>query len=410
MNYLGLYIHVPFCRSKCRYCDFNSFSNRDNTIPTYFSSLGREALLWAKYLTNARIQTIYFGGGTPSFAGAINIASILTIVKSTLNIADVKEITIEANPDSVDSNMVTRLIEININRLSLGIQSFDNDLLAMLGRPHNSEKAIEAFRSARTAGFRNISIDLLYGLPNQTLEQWESTIETSIGLAPEHISLYALTLDPNTGMARDITGGLLPYPDPDLAADMYMVAQEALSAASYENYEISNWALPGYECQHNMNYWNNGDYIGLGAGAHSHYQENRFSNIKDPDDYINSLRCKSRKLPDSLLAELPRVREWREMLEKGWQVMTFEAMDKETRLADRIILGLRQARGINLIALLNENDTGLDSRYTEAVKMLSEIGLIEGTSDSLRLSLRGRLLSNEVFQYFLRPDKAAPVR
>lgn len=397
LDNLGLYVHIPFCHSKCHYCDFNSYAGASNIIPAYLMALEQEAQLWAPLLDNYKVATLYIGGGTPTILGSQQLTHLIYVLRDCFAVSQKAEVTVEVNPESASGLLLRALNDVGVTRLSIGIQSFNDSELKSLGRSHSASDAGRAYRKAREAGINNVNIDLIYGLPHQTLLGWRATIEQAISLHPEHLSLYALTLEPQTPLAQAITQGLLPEPDSDLAADMYQVAEEALADAGYHHYEISNWALPGRECHHNVNYWNNGDYIGLGAGAHSHLTTHRFANVDSPFEYERRLRQHEFNHPDGLLKEVLTEPPWQNLADGGWPVATFERLNTATIMADTLILGLRLLSGIDIKALSSHPNQSIELAYGDEVSRLAADGLIVKDGHIIKLSARGRLLSNEAF-------------
>jgi len=392
---LALYIHIPFCQAKCPYCDFNSYAGLEGLMAPYVDALIAEMALWQEPTRDARLSTVFFGGGTPTFLPLTETERIFAALRRSFRLAPDAEITVEANPGSADSARLAALRRLGFNRLSLGVQSFQNDELRLLGRIHSAAEARQAYRAARRAGFKNVNLDLIYGLPGQRLEAWQRTLAEAIALRPEHLSLYALTLEEGTPMAADIARGRLPAPDPDLAADMYLWAGEALAAAGYQQYEISNWALPGHRCRHNLVYWHNQPYLGLGAGAHSCLGGFRFATVRDPHQYIGQVTATSAGPPaDGLPAFLAGLRH----LEAAVEVTDARAM------AETAILGLRLVEGLNLAAFRRRFGLDLLSVYGPAVAELTALGLLERADGRLRLTAKGRLLGNEAFERFL-PDE-----
>lgn len=395
---LALYVHIPFCQAKCPYCDFNSYAGLEGLMTPYADALIAEMALWREATRDARVATVFFGGGTPSFLPLAETERIVAALRGSFRLAPAAEITVEANPGSADSARLDGLRRLGFNRLSLGVQSFRDDELRLLGRVHSVAEARQAYRAARRAGFENVNLDLIYGLPGQPLAAWQRTLTEAIALRPEHLSLYALTLEEGTPLAADVARGRLPAPDPDLAADMYLWAGEALAAAGYQHYEISNWALPGYRCRHNLVYWHNQPYLGLGAGAHSCLGGFRFAAIRDPRRYIREVTAAGAKPTanglSGFLARLPH-------LESVVQAAPARAM------AETAILGLRLVEGMSLAAFRRRFGVGLLSAYGPAVAELTAAGLLERTNGRLRLTPKGCLLGNEVFVRFL-PDEVEP--
>ena len=255
-NHISLYIHIPFCKTKCFYCDFNTYTKIEVLIPSYIKALESEVYFWSKYLNGTKIKSIFIGGGTPSYIPENYIQQLLNTIFSKFNIKEYSEITLESNPNDLSKKKLNTYKNSGINRISMGVQSFNNLLLQNLGRRHSQENAIESYYLAKEAGFENISIDLMYGLPNQSMHQWEETLSKLLNLKPLHVSMYGLTLEEGTPMNEWVKTGQLTKPDDDLAAEMYIKAEDAMSNNNYAHYEISNWAIPGFESKHNLNYWN----------------------------------------------------------------------------------------------------------------------------------------------------------
>ena len=282
---LGIYIHIPFCASKCGYCDFYSLAGCDRLMPKYQDALVEHIRESYPAFKSRYIDTVYFGGGTPSFYGADRLIELWDELRASGCVLKDCEVTLEANPDSTVYRELARLRREGFNRLSMGVQSANNDLLKLIGRRHNWKQCEVAMSTAREAGFDNVSVDLIYGLPSQTRSDWADTLMRVIELRPEHISCYGLTLEPGTPMYEKYNGSQI-LPGDDEQADMYLYAVETLEHYGYRQYEISNFAIPGYESRHNMRYWRLQDYIGFGAGAHSCVDGARYSYIRDADMYI----------------------------------------------------------------------------------------------------------------------------
>ena len=282
---LGIYIHIPFCASKCSYCDFYSLAGCDRLMPKYQDALVEHIRESYPALKSKYIDTVYFGGGTPSYYGANRLIELFDELKGSGRVLKDCEVTLEANPDSAVFKELAKLRKEGFNRISLGVQSANNDILKLIGRRHNWKQAENAVIAAREAGFDNLSIDLIYGLPSQTAGDWADTLMRVIELRPEHISCYGLTLEPGTPMYQRYKGSPI-LPSDDEQADMYLYAVETLEHYGYKQYEISNFAVPGYESKHNMRYWRLSDYLGFGAGAHSCVDGARFSYVRDADMYI----------------------------------------------------------------------------------------------------------------------------
>ena len=282
---LGIYIHIPFCASKCSYCDFYSLAGCERLMPKYQDALVEHIRESHPALKGRYVDTVYFGGGTPSYYGADRLIELWDELKASGSILKDSEVTLEANPDSAIYKELAKLRREGFNRISLGVQSANNDLLKLIGRRHNWKQVENAVIAARVAGFDNLSCDLIYGLPSQTKADWADTLMRVMELRPEHISCYGLTLEPGTPMYERYLGSPI-LPDDDEQADMYLYAVETLGHYGYKQYEISNFCVPGYESRHNMRYWRLGDYLGFGAGAHSCMDGARFSYVRDADRYI----------------------------------------------------------------------------------------------------------------------------
>ena len=392
---MGLYIHVPFCKTKCPYCDFNTYQGIEGQMGSFLEAVTAELRMWAITLSHPRVRTIFFGGGTPSYLPDGDIAAILDAAYSAFSVDPQAEITIEANPGDLDDTACRGLLRQGVNRLSIGVQSLDNALLQLLGRRHSADGAISAFRTARGAGFDNINLDLMYGLPNQSPAQWADTITRLADLSPEHISLYALTLEEGTPMRVWADQGKIPEPDPDLAADMYDRARRVLAESGYHHYEISNWTKPGLGSQHNLIYWRNQSYLGVGPGAHSRLGEYRFWTVLSPRDYASRADQWSSSEADSWVvfgeAQLSEAR-----TVDGW-----EYIDADTACAETMFLGLRLLDGLDLAAATTAVGQDLAIRYADEITELLNLGLLRQEGDTIRLDGSAYLIANQVFTRFL---------
>ena len=286
---LGIYVHVPFCRSKCQYCDFYSLTTKDdNLLDGYLDAVCDHIKEAGPLAPNYKVDSIYFGGGTPSFFGADGLAIILTAIRRCFDVTADAEITFEANPDSVSDKLLHRLRAEGFNRVSLGIQCDNDEILKRIGRPHTYAQAVSAFQRIRKAGFRNISVDLIYGLPGQTLQSWQDTLDHVLQLNPEHISCYGLKLEEGTPLYEYREYANLP--DDDLQADMYLAAVETLRGRGFKQYEISNFCRKGLQSRHNLKYWTGGEYLGFGPSASSDFAGKRFTLVRDLHTYILGIR------------------------------------------------------------------------------------------------------------------------
>jgi oxygen-independent coproporphyrinogen-3 oxidase len=389
---IGLYLHIPFCTAKCGYCDFNSYAGQDHLVPSYADTLLKEASLWTRTLAGRSVETVNFGGGTPSLTPLDEMAKLLASIRSTFGVAADAEVSLEANPGSLTVEYLRGLRDVGFNRLSIGVQSFDDAELTSLDRIHNGEQAEEAYRAAREAGFENVNIDLIYGLPEQPLHAWTATLERALSLDPDHLSLYALTVEEGTPLARDVARGRTPSPDPDVQAEQYEWTEERMARAGYEHYEISNWAKPGRRCRHNLTYWQNREYLGLGAGAHSFVDGVRFSNVLLTNRYIEAV--------DESLASRG---------DGGGSMRHVAGAEKVTpalAMADTLILGLRLIDGVELAEFRARHGRDADDVYGEVLREFEGYSIVERSDTHVRLTPRGRLLSNELFQRLL-PEASA---
>ncbi len=392
---MGLYVHVPFCKTKCPYCDFNTYQGIENLIEPFLPAITSEITCWGDALAHPPVKSVFFGGGTPSYLPQGDIERILVAIQSSFQVDPAAEISIEANPGDLDEAACAGILNQGVNRLSIGVQSLDNDLLNLLGRRHQASEAVEAFQSARQAGFDNVNLDLMYGLPNQSMEQWQKTLSSLIELTPEHISLYALTIEEGTPMHRWAAEGKIPEPDSDLAADMYQHAREVLAEAGYHHYEISNWSLPDRACEHNLVYWENGPYLGVGPGAHSRLGDYRFWTVLSPRDY----NTKAATWADSGVQPLA------DLVETALQGIPtlggWEHLSLETTCSETMFLGLRLLDGLNLSEASAIAGTDLAKKFQTPIQECLNLGLLEQDGDCLKLTKQTYLVANQAFTRFL---------
>ena len=318
---LGLYIHIPFCRSKCDYCDFYSLVGREDRMDDYQRALLAHMKETAPLARNCQVDTVYFGGGTPSFYGEKRLLGLLGQIRRRFDLAREAEVTVECNPDSVDRRMLTRLRRAGVNRISLGVQSACNGELAAVHRPHTFEQAKEAVAAVRAAKIKNLSLDLIYGLPGQGEGSWEQTVEQALLLEPEHLSCYGLKVEEGTPLWGRVRRGEV-LPDDDAQADMYLWTVDRLAQAGYRQYEISNFARPGFQSRHNLKYWMCKPYLGFGPGAHSDFGDRRYSFVRDLEGYISGV------------------------LEGGRIIDEEELIPRRERGSEYLMLRLRTTRGI----------------------------------------------------------------
>ena len=377
-----LYIHIPYCRQKCPYCAFFSQELSGSDLSRYAELLQQEMFLAAENTApRHKLDSIYFGGGTPSLLDPQQIADLIYQAENLFGLAAEAEITLEANPGTIDFQRLSGFRQAGITRLSLGIQSFDDRMLMALGRIHSAQQAREAFSAARRAGFENIGIDLIHALPGQTSAMWLTELRQALQLAPEHLSIYGLTIEEDTPFAARYDSDSPQLPDEDLAAEMFETADDILEAHGYEHYEIANYARAGFRSQHNSGYWKRNGYLGLGAGAHSFLRDNgygtRFSNAADLNEYRTALNS----------GALPR----RDILQ----------LSRPDAMAEYLFLGLRMSEGVLFSTFVQEFADALTDVFGQEITTLLEQGLLTEDTCGIRLTRRGLLLSNQVFQQFL---------
>ena len=432
---LSLYIHIPFCQRKCPYCDFNTYAGLNRLFEPYTAALAREIKLAGAARGRPAARTLFLGGGTPTVLPAELLARIMEACRAAFDLLPDAEITSEANPGTVDAGRFAALRALGFNRLSMGVQSFDPYELAFLGRIHSAGDAVEAMAAARAAGFDNINLDFIYGLPGQSPATWRSTLAQAVALAPEHISLYSLTIEEGTPFGEWAAAGRLAQPDPDLAADLYELADEMLANAGYVQYEISNWAKSGqsthlvddgvssstvaalagsvnrrdlaanaagsrnrleqihwntlrptvlattnppFACRHNLTYWRNEPYLGFGPGAHSSEGGRRWATIRPVPQYIERVNRS-----DSL-------------------VDFAEEIDDRLAMGETMMLGLRLVReGVTFERFQQRHGQPMLAVFNAEIERLERLGLLDVLPDRVRLTRPARLVGNQVFAAFL---------
>jgi oxygen-independent coproporphyrinogen-3 oxidase len=384
---LSLYIHIPFCDHRCAYCDFNAYAGLDSLMPRYVAALAAEIAAWAQLLGPRPLATVFFGGGTPSLLPLPLLARVVDAVRAAFPVLADAEWSLEANPGTVDAVSLRGLRALGINRLSLGVQSFDDAELRRLDRIHDAATAEAAYHAARAAGFANVNLDLMFGLAGQDLASWERTLRRALALQPEHLSLYALTVEEGTPLAHQVARGLAPEPDPDLQAAMYAHAQALLATAGYEQYEISNWARPGLACRHNLVYWRDGEWLGVGAGAHSHLAGRRLAAVRSPVAYVRRvLAMEGDAVPcDAGASRVPF----------PW-IAFVEEPEPATAMADYVTLALRLSEGLSLSAFAHRFGVAFETVFGEALADLTRLGLLVRDGDRLRIPPTARFLAGEV--------------
>ncbi|MGI6777462.1 MAG: radical SAM family heme chaperone HemW [Acetivibrionales bacterium] len=374
---IGLYIHIPFCKSKCNYCDFNSFAGKEEIIEPYFKALKKEIIFHSQKLKKYSIKTVFFGGGTPSFVDSKYISEVMELIKNVLEIEKDAEISIEANPGTLTPEKLYEYKAAGINRMSIGLQACQNSLLKLMGRIHTLEEFLNNLYQAQSAGFSNINADLIFGFPGQTLIQWRETIDRVTVLNLSHVSAYSLQVEENTPLAAKIGSGRLTLPEDELDREMYHYAIDRLNNYGLKQYEISNFARPGLECKHNLIYWKAEEYLGIGAGAHSYFNSKRFNNFYDVDRYI--LAAGNNKT-----------------VTENEQVVDFD-----DEMAEFMILGLRLTKGISLNEFKSRFERDVYDVYGKQIETLLEKGLIIVNKDVMQLSPFGMDVANKVFVEFL---------
>ncbi len=375
---IGLYIHIPFCYSKCPYCDFFSIVTDDKMlVKDYLKALKKEIEIYSQKIYRQRISSLYLGGGTPTLLSGHQIVEILELCFRHFDMEKVIEITVESNPATFEMEKARILRQSGVNRLSLGAQSFNDRMLKKIGRIHNRRDIFHSFQIAREAGFENINIDIMFGLPGQTCRQFEKTLEELIILHPEHISVYALTIEPDTPFDYLLKRGIIHIPSDEIAHSMYWNAITHLKKNGYEHYEISNFALPEKRCMHNQIYWKNRDYLGLGASSTSYIENKRYKNISQPDQYIYLLE-------NDLLP-----------------VESKEVLPLKEKMAETVILQLRMMDGLDKQDFIRQFHTPVEALFSQQLESLIRQGLLQASQFHYYLTDRGISLANHVFMEFL---------
>jgi oxygen-independent coproporphyrinogen-3 oxidase len=370
---LAVYVHMPFCQRKCYYCDFISFSNENQRIDEYVNFLLMEMNWYKPYLKGYSVKTIFIGGGTPSFVDGKHIKRIIEFIREKYNAENVEEITLEANPGTLNREKLALYKKAGINRISLGVQTLNDKLLKSIGRIHNSEDAVESIKLIKEMGFANVNVDLMFGLPNQTIEDCISTLEAVVDLGVEHISYYSLILEENTPIYRWYEEGRINFPDDDMDRKMYHEGVKFLKSRGFKHYEISNFSKPGYECKHNLFYWQIKPYVGFGMAAHSNVENNRFCNFTDFKDYFSSLR--EGKAP----------------------ILDAEYIDLNMEMAEYMIMGLRLIDGVDKNEFKKRFGKDLNDVYGHVIEKYVKEGLLEENSTNVRFTEKGIDLSNVVY-------------
>lgn len=369
----GLYLHIPFCKSRCAYCSFNSYACQAPPV-AYLAALASQIRHWAgqQWCRERTFATLFVGGGTPTIYGGSEVAALVRQCLTSFNFREDVEVTVEANPNTVNEQVLAELRRAGVNRLSLGVQAFSDRLLAGLGRSHTKAEADAAIKAARRAGFANINLDLMYGLPGQSVADWQESLAQALAHAPEHLACYELTIEEGTPFARLVDKGELTLPDEEEALSMAELTHEFLAQEGLARYEISNYAAPGRECRHNLNYWRNGSYLGLGAGAVSCLSGFRVGTVREPGEFAGLVEA-----GDSPLAE-------------------GECLPLAARFRESVVMGLRMIQGVSFARLQRQFGLTPPDYYGKMLDELQWHGLVAVTQDSLHLTKTGLLVANQV--------------
>ena len=366
------YVHIPFCTQICYYCDFSKVFIKNQPVDAYLEHLIQET----RSYEIGKLRTLYIGGGTPTALSAQQLAYLLTELPKVMDLSEVEEFTIEANPGDLDPDKIAVLKDSQVNRVSLGVQTFDNKMLKKIGRSHQEQDIYDNIRHLKQAGFNNISIDLIYALPGQTMDQVKENVAKAIDLDIPHMSLYSLILENHTVFMNRMRRGKLPLPKEELEAEMFEYIIEELEKAGFEHYEISNFSKPGFESRHNLVYWDNAEYYGLGAGA---------------SGYVNGIRYKNNG----------PIRHYLEAVEAGKARITEEHLTLEEKMEEELFLGLRKKTGVSKARFEEKFGVSFDQRYGQVVASLTEQGLLVPDDKQVRMTKRGLFLGDTVAEKFI---------
>ncbi|HWI55086.1 MAG TPA: radical SAM family heme chaperone HemW [Desulfobacteria bacterium] len=376
---IGLYVHVPFCIRKCSYCDFVSYPFDAGLAASYVCALEKEMEFHVKNLSDEQrlLKSIYIGGGTPTCLSGEQLSALLGLCRRHFIIDDGAEITVECNPGTVNAEKFSLMREAGVNRVSIGVQAFQQKILSTLGRIHTWKDVEDAARACQETGITNVSFDLMFGIPGQSMAEWQESLREIVGLRPKHISAYGLKIEPETPMYRDAARGLLDLCDEEVELEMFLYAIEFLALHGYGHYEISNFALAGMESRHNLIYWQNEEYLGLGPAAHSMLNCNRFSNIESVELYISRLNA-------------------------GLQVTDSKtALSVEEQMSETVFLGLRLLEGMDITVFEERFGKEFFGVYAKQLETLTAQGLLEQAGKNIRLTAKGLPVANVVFAEFI---------
>lgn len=375
----GVYLHIPFCHQICNYCDFNKVFFKNQPVDEYIEAVGKELeMLLERYPNDfQQVKTIFVGGGTPTALTPAQINRLLDLIKLYIPFDHLVEFTTEANPDELTEEKLEVLKQGGVNRLSLGVQSFHEQLLKQLGRTHSIKDVYKTIDDAKRIGFENISIDLMYGLPGQTMDVWEDTLNQALSLDLPHYSAYSLIVEPKTVFYIQYMKGKLQLPPEELEADMYGLLMEKMESRGRIQYEISNFAQQGFYSRHNKLYWDNEEYVGIGAGAHGYLNGIRYSNIAPINKYIQAVR------------------------EKSLPILHEHLVTNEEKMEEEMFLGLRKNEGVSYVEFEKKTGAAMKEKYGDIIQRLTNQGLLMEEDFRVKLTKKGRFVGNEVFQQFL---------
>ena len=373
----GIYIHIPFCHQICNYCDFNKVFFKNQPVDEYIESLGEEMRLWTRDHDFSNIETIFLGGGTPTSLSPEQLNRLLELIRMYIPIEHVTEFTSEANPDELTKEKLKVLYNGGVNRLSLGVQAFQDELLKKLGRTHSNEHVFKTIEDAKNTGFENISVDLMYGLPGQTMQQWKKTLDIAFSLQLPHFSAYSLIVEPKTIFYNLMAKRKLRLPGEDLEAEMYDVLMQQMEQHGLHQYEISNFSKDGYSSIHNRIYWDNDEYVGFGAGAHGYINGIRYSNHGPLKKYMVAISNGEKPINET------------------------HTETKQERIEEELFLGLRKIAGVSKKHFIEKFNCTIESIYEKQLKELVHKGFIAIDDDYIKLTRNGRFVGNEVFEEFL---------
>lgn len=374
---IGLYVHIPYCRQKCSYCDFNSYASMEGTVPEYFNALNNEISSYSDMLQGFTVKTVFMGGGTPSYVDSKYMHQLMSSLNRHMNIEGDAEISIETNPGTLTEKKLSVYREAGINRLSIGLQAWQNSLLKYLGRIHNIEDFITNYKLALKAGFNNINVDLIFGIPGQSIKDWTDTIDNISQLDITHLSCYSLKIEEGTPFGLQLEKGKLKAVEDELDREMYWIAIEKLRNNGFKQYEISNFAREGYECRHNLVYWNAEEYVGFGAGAHSYFNKKRFNNVGDIHRYSSLINNNESTIEN------------------------VQAIDEQDSMSEYMILRLRLVEGVLSKDFEQRFGVALSTKYSKQIERLVSSGLADFNGNKLRLTQKGLDLANQALVEFI---------